>query len=193
MDGLVHTCTVVYSLLAELKPKDRAEYKGVTKKELRVPVQRLVLILPIEEAEVQKDIGSMEIEAEEETEAEATSEPDVAETDVGSEQEVSACTGYSWGELCPSLVEHGETSFLAVMRMFDLVNLDWYRYDTVANADPTSSSTDLWLHFQFSFGKDQPAADHSDEVGDGYAEVSEDGEVEIAIELKVSDLKKNEV
>ena len=77
--------------------------------------------------------------------------------------------------------------------MFDLVNLDWYRSGTVAHADPTSSSTDLWLHFQCSFGKDQPAADHSDEGGDGYAEVSEDGEVDIAIELKVSDLKKNEV
>ena len=178
-----------------MKLKDRAEYKGVTKKELRVPVQRLVLILPIEEAEVQKDIGSMEIEAEEETEAEATSEPGVTETDVASEQEVSACTGYNWGELGPSLVEHGETSFLAAMRkdsrVFDLVNLDWYRSDTVANADPTSSSTDLWLHFHCSFGKDQPAADHSDEVGDGYAEVSEDGEVDTAIELKNKGVEEN--
>ena len=72
MDGLVHTCTVVYSLLAELKPKDRAEYKGITKKELRVPVQRLVLILPIEEAEIQKD---------EETVAGATSEPAAEHSD----------------------------------------------------------------------------------------------------------------
>ena len=52
VDGLVHTCTVVYSLLAELSYADRAKYKGITKKELRVPVQRLVLILPVEEAEV---------------------------------------------------------------------------------------------------------------------------------------------
>lgn len=52
MDGLVHTCVVMYSLLAELKPADRAKYKGITRKELRVPVQRLVLILPVEESEV---------------------------------------------------------------------------------------------------------------------------------------------
>ena len=49
VDGLVHTCTVVYSLLAELKKSDRAKYKGITKKRIRVAVQRLVLILPVEE------------------------------------------------------------------------------------------------------------------------------------------------
>ena len=76
VDGLVHTCTVVYSLLAELKPKDRAKYKGITKKELRVPVQRLVLILPIEEAEVQKDTV-----LDEETVAGATSEPAAEHSD----------------------------------------------------------------------------------------------------------------
>ena len=177
-----------------MKPKDRAEYKGITKKELRVPVQRLVLILPIEEAEVQKDTV-VDIEAEEETEAEATSEPGVTETDVASEQEVSACTGYNWGELGPSLVEHGETSFLAAMRkdsrVFDLVNLDWYRSDTVANADPTSSSTDLWLHFQCSFGNDQPAADNREEGRDVGAEASEDGEVHTAVKLEVSELEEN--
>ena len=70
--------------------------------------------------------------------------------------------------------------------MFDLVNLDWYRSDTVANADPTSSSTDLWLHFQCSFGVDQPAAEHSGE-GDGYAEASEEKVDDGAVELKVSD------
>ena len=78
VDGLVHTCTVVYSLLAELKPKDRAEYKGITKKELRVPVQRLVLILPIEEAEVQKETV---VEKEADEEADATREPDVEEAE----------------------------------------------------------------------------------------------------------------
>ena len=51
IDKLVHTCTVLYSLLAELKPADRLKYKGVTRKQLRVPVQRLVLILPVEEVE----------------------------------------------------------------------------------------------------------------------------------------------
>ena len=53
VDMLVHTCTVLYSLLAELKPTDRLKYKGVTKKQLRVPVQRLVLILPVEESEIE--------------------------------------------------------------------------------------------------------------------------------------------
>ena len=92
VDGLIHTSTVVYSLLAELKPKDRADNKGITKKELRVPAQRLVLILPIEELEVQKDTVLNE-----ETEAETTSEPDVEEADVASVHEVADCTGYSWG------------------------------------------------------------------------------------------------
>ena len=100
------------------------------------------------------------------------------------------CTGYSWGELGPSLVEHRETSFLAVMRknsrVFDLVNLDWYRSDTVANADPTSSSTGLWFHFQCSFGNDQPAAKHSGE-GDGYADATEEGIDDEDVKLTVSD------
>ena len=48
-DGLVRTVTVEYSLLAELAEADRLTYKGITKKRLRVPVQRLVLILPVEE------------------------------------------------------------------------------------------------------------------------------------------------
>ena len=48
-DGLVRTCTVVYSILAELSIEEMLEYKGITRKELRVPVQRFVLILPLEE------------------------------------------------------------------------------------------------------------------------------------------------
>ena len=48
-DGLVHTVTVVYSLLRELPEKDRLKYKGVTKKKIRVAVQRVVLIVPVEE------------------------------------------------------------------------------------------------------------------------------------------------
>ena len=47
-DGLVRTVTVQYSLLADLPVQDRLLYRGV-KKKLRVPVQRLVLILPVEE------------------------------------------------------------------------------------------------------------------------------------------------
>ena len=48
-DGLVRTVVVEYSLLSELSEADRFSYKGVTKKKLKVPVQRLVLILPVEE------------------------------------------------------------------------------------------------------------------------------------------------
>ena len=58
VDGLVHTCVVMYSLLADLKLADRVKYKGITRKELRVPVQRLVLILPVEEAEVKTAIAA---------------------------------------------------------------------------------------------------------------------------------------
>ena len=48
-DGLVRTATVEYSLLAELPEAERHLYKGITKKRIRVPVQRLVLILPVDE------------------------------------------------------------------------------------------------------------------------------------------------
>ena len=48
-DGLVRTCTVVYSILAELGIDEMLEYKGITRKERGVLVQRLVLILPVEE------------------------------------------------------------------------------------------------------------------------------------------------
>ena len=50
-DGLVRTVSVEYSLLAELAWEDRAAYRGITKKRLRLPVQRLVLILPVEESD----------------------------------------------------------------------------------------------------------------------------------------------
>ena len=53
VDDLVRTCIIIYSLIAELREEERAKYKGVTKKELRVPVHRLVLILPVEEIEDQ--------------------------------------------------------------------------------------------------------------------------------------------
>ena len=41
-DGLVRTVTVDYSLLADLPDDERHLYKGITKKRIRVPVQRLV-------------------------------------------------------------------------------------------------------------------------------------------------------
>ena len=48
-DNLVRTCVVDYSLVKPVKEKDRLAYKGITKKEIRVPVQRLVLLVPNEE------------------------------------------------------------------------------------------------------------------------------------------------
>ena len=50
-DDLVRTVWVEYSLLAELPEAERHLYKGITKKKIRVSVQRLVLILPVEERE----------------------------------------------------------------------------------------------------------------------------------------------
>ena len=50
-DQLVRTVVVEYSLLAELPVADRLAYKGVTKKRITVAVQRLCLILPVEERE----------------------------------------------------------------------------------------------------------------------------------------------
>ena len=50
-DGLVRTCTVQYRLFrADLPVEDlRIYFNGLTFKSLRVPVQRLVIILPVEE------------------------------------------------------------------------------------------------------------------------------------------------
>ena len=48
-DGCVRTVIVEYSLISELSEEERKLYKGVTKKRIEAPVQRLVLILPVEE------------------------------------------------------------------------------------------------------------------------------------------------
>ena len=48
-DGCVRNVTVQYSLLSELPYEDRMQYRGVTKKKIRACVQRLILILPVEE------------------------------------------------------------------------------------------------------------------------------------------------
>ena len=52
-DGLVRTCTVAYRLVrSDLPPEElRFYYKGLKYKEIRVPVQRLCMILPVEEQE----------------------------------------------------------------------------------------------------------------------------------------------
>ena len=149
VDGLVHTCTVQYSLLAELSQADLLKYKGITKKELRVPVNRLVLILPVEE-QAKGGAGPQVVEGA--RAAEESLGEDVGAMEASVAESVDVRDSYAWDELGPALVEHGETGFMAVMRkeskVFDIVNLDWYRSDTVASSDPTSSSTDLWLHFE---------------------------------------------
>ena len=48
-DQLVRTVTVVYSLFQEVESSKIRTLESVTKKNIRVPVQRLVLILPVEE------------------------------------------------------------------------------------------------------------------------------------------------
>ena len=48
-DGLVRTCTVVYKLIKSSSATLRNIHKDITTKELRVPVQRLIIILPVEE------------------------------------------------------------------------------------------------------------------------------------------------
>ena len=60
-DGLVRTCIVRYSLIQHLTEKEKLIYKGVTKKYIRVAIQRLVLILPVEE---QMDIEAVDSDEE---------------------------------------------------------------------------------------------------------------------------------
>ena len=49
IDDLVRTCTVKYKLIKPASKNCRNIFKDVTSKEVRLPVQRLVLILPVEE------------------------------------------------------------------------------------------------------------------------------------------------
>ena len=48
-DNLVRTCTVKYNLVKPIDATNRNSLAGVVRKEVRLPVQRLVLILPVEE------------------------------------------------------------------------------------------------------------------------------------------------
>ena len=48
-DDLVRTCTVSYKIVKPSKRNARDVFRDVTSKEVRVPVQRLILILPVEE------------------------------------------------------------------------------------------------------------------------------------------------
>ena len=48
-DGLVRTCTVIYKLVKPSSKNTRDVFTDITSKEIRLPVQRLVLIMPVEE------------------------------------------------------------------------------------------------------------------------------------------------
>ena len=48
-DNLLRTCTVLYKLVNPVTPRNRQTMEDVVSKEVRVPTQRLVLILPVEE------------------------------------------------------------------------------------------------------------------------------------------------
>ena len=48
-DNLVRTCTVSYKLIKPVTDKNKNSVQDVVPKDVRVPVQRLVLILPVEE------------------------------------------------------------------------------------------------------------------------------------------------
>ena len=48
-DNLVRTCKVAYRLVKPVTDANQYSTDDVVRKEIRVPVQRLVLILPIEE------------------------------------------------------------------------------------------------------------------------------------------------
>ena len=48
-DNLVRTCVVKYRLVKPITDANRESVDDVVFKEIRVPVQRLVLILPVEE------------------------------------------------------------------------------------------------------------------------------------------------
>ena len=141
VDGLVHTCVVMYSLLAELRQQDRYKYKGVTKKEIRVPVQRLVLILPVEEAEVKsvEVIGNQE------------------EYDVIKFGDTDDNNTVVRGKRCRSKKEFGDrraSAFLSVRReqcrKFDEVTIGLVRADEVADSDPEAANQKLWQLCNYS-------------------------------------------
>ena len=48
-DNLVRTCNVLYKLIRPITNQNRDTVQDVVSKEVHVPVQRLVLILPAEE------------------------------------------------------------------------------------------------------------------------------------------------
>ena len=61
-DQLVRTCLVRYSLVQHMSGKDRLSYKGLTVKYIRVAIQRLLIILPVEEQVDMKTIRKEEMQ-----------------------------------------------------------------------------------------------------------------------------------
>ena len=61
-DELVRTCIVRYSLVQHIYGKERDKYTGVTAKYIRLAIQRLVLILPVEEQQSIPEISEEEVE-----------------------------------------------------------------------------------------------------------------------------------
>ena len=61
-DKLARTVLVKYSLIQHMSRKDRLSYKGIQIRNIRVAVQRLIIILPVEE---QANIRDLERRCEE--------------------------------------------------------------------------------------------------------------------------------
>jgi hypothetical protein len=110
----------------------------------------LVLILPVKEAEVKTEIAAEDKVGDDEQ----TRDEDKVEDDDQANVEENQHSGHSWGDLGPGFEVQGETSFLAVRRkevkVFDLVNLDWYRSSN-ASSDSDSSTVDLWDYFRCEY------------------------------------------
>ena len=79
-DGLVRTCIVKYSLLQNLSGKEKLKYKGISWKMIRVPIQRLVLLVPVEEQSPVVAISPKELEEAKEISRKATKTQDEENT-----------------------------------------------------------------------------------------------------------------
>ena len=87
-DGLVRTCVVQYRLVRSDLPKEdmMIYFKGLKCKSIRVPVQRLVMILPIEEQLVEVKTEDTKVENQEETNDDNLNEVVVDEEDLTGEK-----------------------------------------------------------------------------------------------------------
>lgn len=88
-DGLVRTCVVQYRLVRSDLPKEdmMIYFKGLKCKSIRVPVQRLVMILPIEEQLVEVKTEDTKVENQEEINDDNLDEVVVDEEDLTGEKE----------------------------------------------------------------------------------------------------------